>query len=169
MPFRPQDLHDLDTVREIRIETEGDRHTTHSTIIWIVVDKGDVFVRSVKGDQGRWYREALANPNVTLNDNGRRFECNAVPVHDPDSIRRINEALERKYAKDEGYDEMLVPDVLGANLRLEPRFANESALEAPAYLGADEPSELGPPVEVAMLDAGPAIPEDVILQPHKSV
>jgi len=169
MPFRPQDLHDLDTAREIRIETHGDHDVVHSTVIWIVVDKGDVFVRSVKGDQGRWYREALANPNVSLDDAGRRLEVKAVPVHDPDSIGRINEALERKYAKDDGYDEMLVPDVLASNLRLEPRFADETTLEAPAYLGADEPSELGPPVEVSPLDAGPAIEENVILQPRKPV
>ena len=37
MPFRPQDLHDFDTAREIRIETHGDKDLVHSTIIWIVV------------------------------------------------------------------------------------------------------------------------------------
>jgi hypothetical protein len=169
MSFRPQDLHDFDTAREIRIETHGDKDLVHSTVIWIVVDNGQVYVRSVRGEKGRWYREALANPNVTLDDEGRRLEATAVPVRDPDSIRRINEALKRKYADDDGYDEMLVPDVLNANFRIEPRFADESALEAPAYLGADEPSELGPPVEVGMLDAGPPIDENVILQPRKPV
>jgi hypothetical protein len=169
MPFRPQDLHDLDTAREIRIETHGDKDLVHSTVIWIVVDNGQVYVRSVRGEKGRWYQEALANPNVTLDDEGRRLEANAIPVRDPDSIRRINEALKRKYGEDDGYDEMLVPDVLSANFRLEPRFADEGALEAPAYLGADEPSDLGPPVEVGMLDAGPAIDENVILQPRKPV
>lgn len=169
MPFRPRDLHELDTVREIRIETHGDRDVVHSTVIWIVVDGADVFVRSVGGEKGRWYREALANPNVTLDDEGRRLEATAIPVRDADSIRRINEALKRKYASDDGYDEMLAHDVLNANFRLEPRFADEGALEAPAFLGADEPSELGPPIEVAMLDAGPAIDEQVILQPRKPV
>jgi hypothetical protein len=169
MPFRPQDLHDLDVAREIRIETKGDHGHTNATVIWVVVDQNEVFVRSVKGEQGRWYREALANSAVTLDDDGRRLEAKAVPVRDADSIRRINAALQRKYEKDDGYDEMLVPDVLTANFRLEPLVPGEGALEAPAHLGADEPSELGPPVEVSLLDAGPAVDESVILQPHKSV
>jgi hypothetical protein len=169
MPFRPQDLRDLDVAREIRIETKGDHGVVHATTIWIVVDQNDVFVRSVRGELGRWYRQALQNPHVTLDDNGRRLEATAVPVRDEESIRRINTGLQRKYEKDAGYDEMFVPDVLTANFRLDPRTAGEAALEAPAYLGTDEPSELGPPVEVSMLDAGPAIEENVILQPHKSV
>lgn len=170
MPFRPQDLHDLDVAREVRIETRGDHGVVHSTVIWVLVDNGEVLVRSVHGDRARWYREALAHADdVTLDDQGRRLPVRAVPIHDPDSIRRINEALRRKYATDDGYDEMLVPDVQTSNLRLEPRYEDETALEAPAYLGVDEPSELGPPVEVSPLDAGPPIEENVILQPRKPV
>jgi hypothetical protein len=168
MPFRQQDLHDLEIVREVRIETRRKDARTRSTVIWIVVDGADVFVRSVRGESGRWYQEALADPNVEIDDRGRRLEARAVPVRDPDSLRRIDEALKRKYTGEDGFDEMFAPAAVAANLRLEPRFANESALEAPAYLGADEPSELGPPIEVGMLDAGPAIDEEVILQPHKS-
>jgi hypothetical protein len=169
MPFKPQDLHDLDVVREVRIETHSGKDRTRSTVVWIVVDRGDVFARSVRGDRGVWYQEALADPFVTIDDQGRRLEARAVPVRDPESIRRINEALTRKYKGDDGFEEMLQPDVLQANLRLEPRFPDESALEAPAYLGADEPSELGPPIEVGLLDGGPPIDEDIILQPHKPV
>jgi hypothetical protein len=168
MPFRPQDLHDLDVAREIRIETRRKDGRIRSTVIWIVVDGGEVFVRSVRGEAGKWYQEALEEPYVEVDDRGRRLEARAVPVRDPDSIRRIDEALKRKYAGDGGFDEMFQPAAVEANLRLDPRIAGESALEAPAYLGADEPSELGPPVEVGLLDGGPAIEENVLLQPHKS-
>jgi hypothetical protein len=169
MPFRPQDLHDLEVAREVRIETHPDDGRVRSTVVWIVVDRGEVFVRSVRGARGRWYREALANPYVTIDDQGRRLEARAVPVSDPDSVRRINEALTRKYKGDGGFDEMFGPEAVEANMRLEPRFPDETALEAPAYLGADEPSELGPPVEVGLLDSGPPIDESIILQPHKPV
>ena len=169
MPFRPEDLHDFDIAREVRIETHREDGNIRSTVIWIMVDRDEVFVRSVRGERGRWYREALANPDVTIDDEGRRLEARGVPVHDTESIRRINEALKRKYEGDDGYAEMLEPDVLEANMRLEPRVAGEMPLEAPAFLGADEPSELGPPVAIGMLDAGPAIDENVILQPHKPV
>ena len=170
MAFRPEDLRDLDHAVEVRIETRRDEKSTRSTVIWIVVDNGDVFVRSVNGTAGRWYRESVANPAVTIDDGGRRLEARAVPVHDPDSVRRVNEALERKYASStDGLPPMLTPAALDGTFRLEPRQAGESALEAPAYLGDNEPSELGPAVDVAMLDAGPAIEERVALQPHKPV
>jgi hypothetical protein len=169
MAFRPQDLHDLDTAHEVRIETHRPDGSTRSVVIWIVVDKGEVFVRSVRGAAGRWYQEALAEPAVTIDDSGRRLEARAIPVHDANSIRRVSDALQHKYKGADGLAEMLVPGILDATLRLEPRSPDERPLEAPAYLGADEPSELGPPVEVGMLDAGGPIDESVLLQPHKSV
>ena len=135
----------------------------------MVVDNGQIFVRSVRGERGVWYKEALATPAVTIDDRGRRLEATAVPVHDADSIRRVSEALQRKYARDEGLAEMLEASSLDATFRLEPRTADEVPLEAPAFLGADEPSELGPPVDVSLLDAGPPVDESVILQPHKPV
>ena len=167
MSFRPTDLHDLDVAQEVRIETTAKPGEVHSTIIWVVVDGGEVFVRSVRGDRGRWYREALRNPIVRIDDVGRRLEARAVPANDPQTIARVNAAFERKYKAVDGYDAMLEPDVLGATLKLEPLRADEQPLEAPAYLGADEPSELDTPVEVGLLDGGPPIPENVILQPHK--
>jgi hypothetical protein len=167
MPFRPEDLHDLDVAQEIRIETDTDKKSIRSTVIWIVVDRGEVFVRSVRGETGRWYREALQNPNVTLNDAGRRLPVTAIAVRDADSIQRINDGLKRKYVGQDGYDDMFTPNVLNANFRLEPRFADEQPLEAPDLLDVEE-SELGPPVAVSMLDAGPELEENIILQPHKS-
>jgi hypothetical protein len=169
MPFRPQDLHDFDIAREVRIETHTGDHSTRSTTIWVVVVDGHIFIRSVRGAKGVWYQEALANPNVTIDDRGRRLEAKAVQVHDPESIRRVSEALKRKYANDEGLAEMLDPESLNATFRVEPRTPDEVPLEAPAFLGADEPSELGPPVDVSLLDAGPPVDESIILQPHKPV
>src|SRR5438067_2191989 len=93
MPFQPDDLHDLNVAREVRIETHREKGGTRSTVIWIVVDNGDVFVRSVRGAHGLWYREALADPAVTIDDEGRRLEARAVPVHDQESIRRVSDAL----------------------------------------------------------------------------
>jgi hypothetical protein len=166
--FSPAQLHELDVALEIKIDTYRDE-MIRATVIWVVVDNGQVFVRSVRGARGVWYREALERPVVTLDDSGRRFEANAVPVHDEDSIHRVNEALKRKYAGQEGLDSMLTPEAIDATVRLDARFEGEHRLEAPAYLGSDEPSEIGTAVEVGMLDGGPAIEERVILQPQKPV
>jgi hypothetical protein len=169
MGFRPEDLHDFDIAREVRVETHRGDGKTRSTVIWVVVDRGEMFVRSVRGADGQWYQDALDHPDVTLDDSGRRLEARAIPVHDEESNRRVSEGIQRKYAGDEGLDEMLRPPALDATFRLEPRRANEEALQAPAFLDSEERSELGPPVEVAMLDGGPAIDESIILQPHKPV
>jgi hypothetical protein len=168
MRFRQIDLHDLDVAREVRIETQAATGEVHSTIVWIVVDDGELFVRSVRGERGRWFREALEDAEVTIDDQGRRLEARAVRLTDASTIARIDAALARKYVSDPGYDSMLKPEAQQANFRLEPRREGEIPLEAPAYLGDDEPSELhGHPVEVGLLDGGAPIDEDVLLQPHK--
>jgi len=167
MSFRSEDLHDLAVAHEVRIETHTARDTTRSTIVWIVVDEGQVLVRSVLGARGRWYQEALANPNVVIDDSGRRLEARAVPLGDAASTRRVSEALGRKYPPGTGLDEMLEPEALTANLLLEARIDHEIALQGPANLGADEPSELGPPIDMDLLHGGPALEERTILQPRK--
>jgi len=168
MSFRATDLHALDVAREVRIETHAPSGDVHSTIIWIVADGSDAFVRSVRGESARWYREALEGSIVRIDDAGRRLEARAIQANDPESIRRVNEALERKYKGDEGYESMLQPDVLSATLRLEPLWPDEQPREAPAFLGSDEPSDLHTAVQIGPLDSGAAVPETVILQPHKS-
>lgn len=169
MPFRETDLHDLDIAREVRIETHAPRgDDVHSTIVWVVVDGGDVFVRSVRGERGRWYREAMARHDVTVDDQGRRLEVVAIPVADAESIRRVDAAINRKYANDPGHSSMLTPEAQRATLRLEPRTSGEEALQAPAYLGDDEPSEIhGHPIELGIMDSGAPVDADIFLQPRK--
>jgi hypothetical protein len=121
----------------------------------------------VKGGSGVWYQEALDSGEATLDDQGRHLEAKVIPVHDADSISRVTAAIQQKYAGVPGLDEMVRPPALDATIRLDPLFEGEGALEAPAYLGSDEPSELGPPVEIGMLDSGGPIAEGVILQPQK--
>jgi hypothetical protein len=120
MSFEQPDLDLLEATEEIEIETQAPGGSPHRTTIWILVDDGEVFVRSVRGSSGRWYREATANPAVAVIADGRRLTATAISADDPDTIDRINRALGRKYRGIEGYDEMLEPAVLGVNLRLEP-------------------------------------------------
>jgi hypothetical protein len=170
MGFRPEDLRDFEHVTEVRLETHVGGGKTRSTVVWVVVDNGQVFVRALHGTRGRWYQDALTDPDVTIDDDGRRLETRAVPVHDEDSIRRTSEGLKRKYADDAaGLASMLTPAALEGTLRLDPRTDQERSLQAPAYLGQDNQSGLGPPIDVSLLDAGPAVDESVILQPHKPI
>lgn len=120
MSFTEDDLARLRAAEEVEIETQAPDGPVHRAIIWIVVDGDDAYVRSVRGETGRWFREASANPAVAVHVDGRRLGATAIPATDPDSIERINAALTGKYEGVEGYDAMLEPAVLGANFRLEP-------------------------------------------------
>jgi hypothetical protein len=120
MSFSEDDLARIEAAEEVEIETQAPDGPVHRTIIWVVVDDGDTFVRSVMGERGRWYREASANSAVALHVDGRRIPATAIPATDPDSIDRINRALTAKYTGIEGYDSMFEPPVLATNLRLEP-------------------------------------------------
>lgn len=71
--FDPALLAILREAEEAEITTRGT--TIHRTIIWPVVDdRGRVFVRSVRGPRGRWYRDALADPAVSLAVGEARLE-----------------------------------------------------------------------------------------------
>jgi hypothetical protein len=120
MSFTSDDLERLDRAEEIEIETQAPDAPAHKTVIWIVVEGDEVFVRSVRGREGRWYREATANPAVAIHVDGRRLPATAIPATDPDSIERTSAALRRKYDRVPGLRPMLKPEVFDTTLRLEP-------------------------------------------------
>ena len=121
MPFDRTDLDAIDRAKEIRIETSaGPGADVHRTIIWVVVDRDDVFIRSWRGPTARWYREAIANPNVAIHVGKRRLPARAVPARDADSAARTSKALEAKYAGDPATPSMVREDILETTIRLEP-------------------------------------------------
>jgi hypothetical protein len=120
MRFEAGELGLLDATEEIEIETAAPSGSAHRTIIWVVVDGQDAFVRSVNGSTARWYREAVANPQVTVHAGGRALSAQVSAAADPDSIRRVNDGLTRKYTGVTGLREMLEPGIYDTTLRLEP-------------------------------------------------
>jgi hypothetical protein len=120
MSFTSDDLERLARAEEIEIETQAPDGPVRQTTIWIVVDGDEAFVRSVRGEKGRWYRDATANPAVAVHVDGRRLPATAIPATDPDSIERTSNALREKYDRVPGLAPMLKPDVLATTLRLEP-------------------------------------------------
>lgn len=120
MSFSREDLALLGAAEEVEIETGLPDGPRHRTIIWIVVDGSDVFVRSVRGPAGRWYRELVANPEVAVHLDGRRLASRAVPARDPESVTRTSSSLKTKYARDPAMRAMLRPDTLDTTIRLEP-------------------------------------------------
>ena len=121
MPFGPDELALLREAEEIEIETARRGGSAHRTIIWVVVDGDDVFVRSVNGAAARWYREAIANPSVTIHVDGDALAARTAPAADRESIRRTSDELARKYARHgASLRSMLVPEILDTTLRVVP-------------------------------------------------
>ena len=122
MPFSRDDLDALDKAKTVRIETSaGPDKPMHRTIIWVVVDGEEVFVRSWRGVTARWYRETLANPEITIHLGKRRLPARAVPAHEADAVARTSAALERKYEGDPAARSMVRDEILITTLRLDPR------------------------------------------------
>jgi hypothetical protein len=108
---------------EVRVGTSRDVSSPkHETVIWAVVVDGDAFVRSVRGEKGRWYREASANPDVVLRVDDRRVPVRAVPETEARTIEKVGEAIREKYGA--SYPgptaAMLREEVLSTTLRLLP-------------------------------------------------
>jgi hypothetical protein len=119
MSLTAEQLQEIGDAREVVIETRRGVRVT-GTVIWVVVGDDDVYVRSVRGESGRWYQRAVADPEVALRVGDDRFEFRAMPANDPDSIESASEALRRKY-RGRSLENMLLPETLRTTMRLEPR------------------------------------------------
>jgi hypothetical protein len=121
MRFDAAELALLDATEEIEIETRAPDGAVHRTIVWVVVDGGEVFLRSYTGERARWYRETLDKPGVVIHVTERSIAAVAAPATDPDEIRRTSDALARKYdGHGASLEGMLAPEVLETTLRLTP-------------------------------------------------
>src|SRR4051812_29684668 len=97
----------LETAREVDIETRRSADApAHRTTIWQVVEDGQVYVRSIRGGAGRWYRELAANPVATVHVQGEAVPVRAVSATDADSVERANAGYRRKYADSSSVESM---------------------------------------------------------------
>jgi hypothetical protein len=119
MSFAEHDLARIRTAEEVEIETQAPDGPVHRTVIWAVVDGGDTFIRSYRGPDARWFREALANPAVALRLDDRRMAATAIAATDPDSVERASAGFRQKYGGDPAARSM-AEQHHETTLRLEP-------------------------------------------------
>jgi hypothetical protein len=116
---------DVDTLRELRdareVAIRTEKHPRSAVVIWVVVADDDVFVRSVRGANGRWYKDLAAGGPATLEFAGRRLAVQAVPASDPGAVARASREYLRKYRPSPYAEAMVRSEVLSTTLRLEPR------------------------------------------------
>ena len=112
-------LRDLRDLREVAIRTE--KHPDTAVVIWVVVADDEVFVRSVQGSKGRWYRDLATGGSATLEFAGRALEVQALPASDADTIARVSREYLSKYQPSPYAEAMVRAEMLPTTLRLEPR------------------------------------------------
>jgi hypothetical protein len=117
--FDADTLRDLRDLREVAIRTE--KHPDDAVVIWVVVADDEVFLRSVRGSKGRWFRDLATGGSATLEFAGRRLAVQALPASDADSIARASREYLRKYQPSPYAQSMVRAEVLPTTLRLEPR------------------------------------------------
>ena len=117
--FDAETLRELRDAREVTIRT--DKHPKTGVVIWVVVGDGEVFVRSVYGTRGRWYRDLAAGGAGMLEIASRQLAVQAVPESDPGAVDRASREYLRKYQPSPYARAMVKPDMLPSTLRLEPR------------------------------------------------
>jgi hypothetical protein len=121
--FDAETLRLLDETEEVRIETRRDGDSPeHRTIIWVVVVEGEVFVRSVRGSRGRWYREISSNPEGALHVEGTRIPVRAAPATDDPTVDVVSAAIRSKYEQSSPGPTvaMVRPEILPTTLKLSP-------------------------------------------------
>jgi hypothetical protein len=121
--FDAETLRLLEETKEVRIETRRDGDSPeHRTIIWVVVVEGEVFVRSVRGRRGRWYREISSNPEGALHVEDDLIPVRAASVTEGATVDAISAAFRSKYQQSSpaSTEAMLRPETLPTTLKLSP-------------------------------------------------
>lgn len=118
-------LQHLADVEEIDIGFRRPDGSTGSTTVWVVQAGDDVFVRSVRGPRGGWYRRLRADPDGQVQDGGHTHPVHAEPVADARTLAEVTDAYATKYGDSPYVQPLLEGPSIGATLRLDPRGGHE--------------------------------------------
>lgn len=119
--FEPKLIELINATEEVDIETTSSSGKPVRATIWILTDGRDVYVRSLKGTDGQWYRDLVARPDGAVYIQGQRIPIRAVVANDPSTIALVSDLFRSKYGHYRAStDAMLQPHTLEATLRLDP-------------------------------------------------
>jgi hypothetical protein len=109
----PETLERFDRTREVPV---GERRPIP---IWVVVVDGDAYVRSYKGESGRWYRRARERGSALIGG----VDVGVEPIDDAGLDERISEAFRAKYGETapRPTEAMVSPEVTATTRRLTRR------------------------------------------------
>lgn len=114
-------LDHLAEVDQITIAFERPDGSTGSTPIWTVWVGDDLFVRSMNGPRGGWYRRLLARPDGEVRDARHVHPVHAEHVEDRGVLDEVTAAYRSKYRGSPYLEPFLEEESIGTTLRLDPR------------------------------------------------
>jgi hypothetical protein len=114
------DLVAIDRDGELHVAAHRPDGTLRSPkIVWHVVVDGALFIRSVRGDQGAWYRGAQRTGTGVVESGGVRAEVTF--TRDDARDDAVDRAYHAKYGNGSAVDHITNPTARATTLRVEPR------------------------------------------------
>jgi hypothetical protein len=119
--FPPLVLEALRVKHEVDIETRSPKGEVHRVTIWIVVAGGVPYVRSVRAEKGRWFRELMRHGEGAVLIGRQRVPVRASLVKDAGENSRVSDAIQEKYDRPRASVlAMIRTEVIPTTARLEP-------------------------------------------------
>jgi hypothetical protein len=110
----------LDRTKEVDMETRGRDGTKHRVPIWVLVIDEQVYVASVRGKRGRWWRELLREGEGALVVGRTRVPVKPHRVRADATLKAMSAGFAKKYPTSRAsVVAMQRPEVLETALRLE--------------------------------------------------
>ncbi|TCC54229.1 DUF2255 family protein [Kribbella pittospori] len=115
-----EELHKLDRIDEIRVAgRRKDNSLRTLTIVWHVVVDGSLYVRSVRGSEGSWYKGVVRHHEGAISWDGTTREVNFIPDDSVDD--QLDTAYLDKYGNGPDTRAIINATAKATTLRLEPR------------------------------------------------
>lgn len=123
MAWTDDELRKTGNAEELRIATLRFDNTLRKKVtIWVVRLDDNLYVRSVNGRKGAWFRGALTQHKGRIWAGGVERDVTFVEETDPAINDRIDEAYLSKYRRYPQYvAPMVTPEVRAATIKLVPR------------------------------------------------
>ena len=113
------DLESLDRTGEIRVAGRRDDGSLRKpVIVWHVVVDGAVYVRSVRGDEGKWYQGVSERMEGAISWGGQTRDVRY--IRDADHDAAIDDAYFAKYGRGSSSQAITSAVAASTTLRVEP-------------------------------------------------
>jgi len=112
--WTPQEVHAISEIEEVHVAPlTGDGTPQDGVVIWAVTNGSEVFIRSVRGAKGRWYRRIRETGRAVFTAGDISREVAFEPVNEIQN-QAVTDAYNAKYAAQP--DEYRLPMVEGPSV-----------------------------------------------------